>query len=111
MSAVVAIGRRAVCNWGMASIPGYHGGYLRIDLTDRTSQRIEWPEGVLRRFIGGAGLGAWVLRHETAGEIDPLSAESPLIFVFSPLVGSPLTTSAKFAVLSKSPLTLSLIHI
>src|SRR5688572_5909951 len=36
---------------------------------------------------------------------DPLSPEAPLIFAFSPLVGSPLTTSAKFAVVSKSPLT------
>src|ERR1019366_10315516 len=31
--------------------------------------------------------------------------EAPLVFAFSPLVGSPLTTSAKFAVVSKSPLT------
>src|SRR5918994_7535281 len=29
----------------------------------------------------------------------------PLAFVFSPLVGTPLTTSAKFAVVAKSPLT------
>ncbi len=29
----------------------------------------------------------------------------PIVFVFSPLVGSPLTTSAKFAVVAKSPLT------
>ena len=28
-----------------------------------------------------------------------------MIFVFSPLVGTPLTTSAKFAVVAKSPLT------
>jgi hypothetical protein len=27
------------------------------------------------------------------------------MFVFSPLVGTPLTTSAKFAVVAKSPLT------
>ena len=33
------------------------------------------------------------------------SPEAPLIFAFSPLVGSPLTTSAKFAVVSRSPLT------
>jgi len=105
MSGVVAIRRSSVCNWAMDSVPGYHGGYLRVDLTDRTSRRIEWPDGVLRRFIGGAGLGAWVLGHETSGVIDPLAAESPLVFVFSPLVGSPLTTSAKFAVLAKSPLT------
>jgi aldehyde:ferredoxin oxidoreductase len=36
---------------------------------------------------------------------DPLSAQAPLAFVFSPLVGTPLTTSAKFAVVAKSPLT------
>ena len=37
--------------------------------------------------------------------VDPLAPEAPLAFVFSPLVGTPLTTSAKFAVLAKSPLT------
>ena len=31
--------------------------------------------------------------------------EAPLAFCFSPLVGTPLTTSAKFAVVAKSPLT------
>jgi aldehyde:ferredoxin oxidoreductase len=36
---------------------------------------------------------------------DPLSPAAPLAFVFSPLVGTPLTTSAKFAVVAKSPLT------
>jgi len=89
----------------MAPIPGYHGRFLRIDLDSRTFQRIDWPEGVLRRFLGGTGLGAWLLRHETPDPIDALEAASPLVFVFSPLVGSPLTTSAKFAVLAKSPLT------
>ena len=34
-----------------------------------------------------------------------ISPDAPLVFAFSPLVGSPLTTSAKFAVVSKSPLT------
>ena len=33
------------------------------------------------------------------------SAEAPLAYVFSPLVGTPLTTSAKFAVVARSPLT------
>jgi len=37
--------------------------------------------------------------------MDPLAPQAPLTFVFSPLVGSPLTTSAKFAVVSRSPLT------
>ena len=37
--------------------------------------------------------------------VDPLGPEAPLAFCFSPLVGTPLTTSAKFAVVAKSPLT------
>ncbi len=85
--------------------PGYHGRYLRIDLRTREVRAVPLPEDVLRQFIGGSGLGAWLLLRETADGLDPLGAEAPLAFVFSPLVGSPLTTSAKFAVMAKSPLT------
>jgi aldehyde:ferredoxin oxidoreductase len=59
----------------------------------------------LRHFLGGSGLGVDILLREGAAAVEPLSAEAVLAFVFSPLVGSPLTTSAKFAVVSKSPLT------
>ena len=62
-------------------------------------------ETVLRQFIGGSGLGVRLLLDEGAAHVDPLAPEAPLVFAFSPLVGSPLTTSAKFAVVSKSPLT------
>ena len=63
------------------------------------------PEAVLRQFLGGSGLGVKLLLDEGAAVMDPLAPEAPLVFAFSPLVGSPLTTSAKFAVVSKSPLT------
>jgi len=60
---------------------------------------------VLRQFLGGVGLGAWLLLEENGATADALGPDAPIAFVFSPLVGSPLTTSAKFAVVSKSPLT------
>ena len=84
---------------------GYHGCYLRIDVSHGSVDRVPLTEGVLRQFIGGAGLGAWLLLAESGSCSDPLAADAPLMFVFSPLVGSPLTTSAKFAVVSRSPLT------
>jgi aldehyde:ferredoxin oxidoreductase len=84
---------------------GYHGGYLRIDVTGGTAERIPLPDAVLRQFLGGSGLGAWLLLEESHACPDALAPAAPLAFVFSPLVGSPLTTSAKFAVVSKSPLT------
>lgn len=84
---------------------GYHGCYLEVDLTRSSSRVVELPDEVLRRYIGGSGLGTFLLHQTCAAGQDPLGSEAPLIFVFSPLVGSPLTTSAKFAVLAKSPLT------
>src|SRR5262245_26833199 len=90
----------------MDALPfGYFGCYLRIDVSNASVTRVPLEEIVLRQFIGGSGLGAWLLLQESRPCPDALAAEAPLIFVFSPLVGSPLTTSAKFAVVSKSPLT------
>jgi aldehyde:ferredoxin oxidoreductase len=84
---------------------GYHGRYLRIDLTRATASWVPLPEDVLRGFLGGVGLGTYLLHREAPAGVDPLAAAAPIIFCFSPLVGTPLTTSAKFAVVAKSPLT------
>src|SRR5882672_557779 len=85
--------------------PGYHGCYLRIDLSVGRAERVSLSDTVLGQYLGGSGLGGALLLEEGAAAADPLAPEAPLIFAFSPLVGSPLTTSAKFAVVSKSPLT------
>ena len=84
---------------------GYHGCYRRIDATTQTSTLVPLAEHTLRQFLGGSGLGARILLDEGGAGLAPLAPEAPLVFAFSPLVGSPLTTSAKFAVVSKSPLT------
>jgi aldehyde:ferredoxin oxidoreductase len=84
---------------------GYHGNYLRIDVSTGNAERVPLSDTVLRQYLGGSGLGARLLLDEGGATADTLSPEAPLIFAFSPLVGSPLTTSAKFAVVSKSPLT------
>jgi aldehyde:ferredoxin oxidoreductase len=84
---------------------GYHGCYMRIDVSNGSVDRIPLAASTLRQFIGGSGLGAWLLLNEGYSGSDPMAPAAPVIFVFSPLVGSPLTTSAKFAVVSKSPLT------
>src|SRR5216683_3094298 len=84
---------------------GFHGCYLRINLTRGGMERVPLAEEVLRRFLGGVGLGTYLLHLESRPGLDPLDPEAPLIFSLSSLVGTPLTTSAKFAVVAKSPLT------
>ena len=84
---------------------GYHGKALVVDLTDRTYRWDAIDEDTLCNFIGGIGLGACLLYRYCPPGADPLGPENPLLFVGSPLVGTRLTTSSKFAVLTKSPLT------
>jgi aldehyde:ferredoxin oxidoreductase len=87
---------------------GYFGAALVIDVGTGTSERLELGDDVLRRYLGGVGLGTWLMRELAPPGVDPLASEAPIVFVFSPLVGTPLTTSAKFAVVAKSPLTMRL---
>jgi len=84
---------------------GYHGAYLRIDLGTGEAAAVEIPAEVSRRFVGGVGLGTWICLQEGGAETKPLEPATPLVFCLSPLVGTPLTTSAKFAVVGRSPLT------
>jgi aldehyde:ferredoxin oxidoreductase len=84
---------------------GYFGRALVVDVTSDTSQVLPLPDSVLRGYIGGSGLGTWLLWQLGTPGADPLGPRAPLAFVFSPLVGTSLTTSAKFAVVAKSPLT------
>ncbi len=84
---------------------GYHRRYLRIDRRAGRTACVPLDERVLRRFLGGVGLGTWLLARETPALVDPLGVDSAVVFALSPLVGSPLTTSAKFAVVAFSPLT------
>src|SRR5262245_15551396 len=87
------------------SMFGYHGRYLRIDLSHGDAEMVPLAESVLRRFIGGVVLGTYLMHREAPAGVDPFAPAAPLIFCLSPLVGTPLTTSAKFAVVAKSPLT------
>ena len=92
---------------GTVPAGGYFGRALVCDVGDRaaTSAPLPLDDDVLRAYLGGVGLGTWLMHRLAPPGVDPLAPDAPLAFVFSPLVGTPLTTSAKFAVVAKSPLT------
>lgn len=84
---------------------GYQGRILHVNLSTGQSWHEELAPEVLRAFIGGVGLGTYLLYRECPPHADPLGPDNPLIFVTSPFVGTSITTSAKYAVLARSPLT------
>jgi aldehyde:ferredoxin oxidoreductase len=84
---------------------GFHGRLLHIDLTTGRSSWKNLDESRLRSFLGGIGLGASLLYEYAPAGVDPFAPANPLIFTSAPLVGTGLTTTAKYAVVTKSPLT------
>ncbi len=84
---------------------GWFGRYLRVDLATGEARARPIEEAALRALIGGVGLGALLLLRETRPGFDALGEGAALVMAFGPLTGTPLTTSAKLAIVAKSPLT------
>jgi aldehyde:ferredoxin oxidoreductase len=84
---------------------GFYGRLLHLDLTTGESVWREIEESRLRAFLGGIGLGSSLLYEYAPTGVDPFSPANPLILASAPLVGTGLTTTAKYAVVTKSPLT------
>jgi aldehyde:ferredoxin oxidoreductase len=84
---------------------GYHYKLLRVNLSSRTSEIEELPERLLRDSVGGVGLATRLLYDSVPAGCDPLSPDNCLIFATSPFVDTPVSTSARYVVVAKSPLT------
>ena len=78
---------------------------LRINLTTAEVSVEEIKESFLKKFIGGAGAAAVILKHEVPPECGPLDPENLLIFATGPFQASKISGSAKFSVATRSPLT------
>ncbi len=83
----------------------YRGKLLRVNLTDASSKIEDINPHMLRAFIGGRGLGAYLLYREIPANVDPLGPENKLIFTAGPLVGTTAPCSGRFNVNTKSPQT------
>ncbi|PSP85048.1 aldehyde ferredoxin oxidoreductase [Halobacteriales archaeon QS_1_68_17] len=77
---------------------------LRVDLSAGTVDSERVPAAWRRDFVGGKGLGARYLYEELDGKTDPLGPGNALLFLRGPLTGV-LPGEARFAVVTKSPLT------
>ena len=84
---------------------GYIGKILRVDLTERRISTEKLDAEIAKKFIGGKGLGAKILYDSLKLGTDPLSPENILIFASGPLTATLAPTSARWAVVTKSPLT------
>lgn len=84
---------------------GHHGRVLHVNLTDQTSTVEEVDESVYRKFLGGYGLGAYLMwKHFPAGT-DPLDPEARFAICSGLLTGTKTPFSGRIQIVGKSPLT------
>ncbi len=83
----------------------WQGQILRVNLTKGTAAaeplNMEWANA----YIGERGLGTKYLYESVDPNCDPMGPDNVLIFATGPLNGTMASTSGRYAVLCKSPLT------
>ena len=84
---------------------GYAGRILRVNLSDGTITTEPTPEDVMRDFLGGRGLGAYLLWTEVPAGADPLGPENKLFISPGPLSGTLFPGAGKMDFTTRSPLT------
>ena len=83
---------------------GYANKIADIDLSAGEVTFSPIPEDWARKYIGGRGLGVKYV-FENGPQVDPLSPKNILCFMNGPLTGTEANMSGRMAVVTKSPLT------
>jgi len=78
---------------------------LKIDLSNRSFAVAEIPDSIIRQYLGGRGLGAYLLYKLVPAKADPLGPDNCLIFSAGPSNGTGFPFSSKTNLNTKSPLT------
>ncbi|MGQ9467872.1 MAG: aldehyde ferredoxin oxidoreductase family protein [Anaerolineae bacterium] len=84
---------------------GYWGKILFVNLSTGEITVETPPEEVYRQYLGGYGLGAYVLYDRIPPGADPLGPENVIGFVPGLLTGSGALFAGRFMVCARSPLT------
>lgn len=86
-------------------LKGYCGKVLRVNLSTRTSSVEALKEKEVELLLGGRGIAAKYYYDEIGPGVDELGPENKIFFMTGPLTGTPLVSTTKFQLATKSPET------
>ena len=85
---------------------GYMGKILEVDLsTGKITESELPPEDILRKYLGGFGLGLWMLYQKCPPGVAALDAENPMILLNGPLVNTHAPAPNNLTMTFKNPST------
>ena len=80
---------------------GYTGKILRIDLSRGKTYTFS-STAVNKKYLGGRGVGAWILFNEVPPEIPALDPRNILVFSTGPLTGTSAPSSGRLSLVTKN---------
>ena len=89
----------------MEQLYGYTGKTLRVDLSQKQLSIEDEDPVVLRKYLGGMGLGAKVLYEEVPPGVQWFDPENRIIVSAGPLSGTRVMGSGNFSLVTKGPMT------
>ncbi|MCW4051147.1 MAG: hypothetical protein NWE89_15600 [Candidatus Bathyarchaeota archaeon] len=87
------------------TVKGFAGKYLRVDMTTGTLSDEVYPEEMLRKYLGGTGVGAKVLYEEVPREIEYSDLRNIVTIASGPLGGTSVGGSGTISLVTKGALT------
>ena len=84
---------------------GWTGKMLRVDLCARSTNIIDIDDEILHLYLGGRGLGAYLVATEVPPGSDPLGPENILAFCTGAMTGVRVPTGGRSSMSTVSPLT------
>jgi aldehyde:ferredoxin oxidoreductase len=80
---------------------GYCGTILEVDLTTGTIIKASLPpEDILRKYIGGAGLGLYMLAQRIRPGMELTDPDAPMILMTGPLTGTKAPSSSDWTIVA-----------
>jgi aldehyde:ferredoxin oxidoreductase len=84
---------------------GYADKFLSVDLSRKICCQESIGENILKKWVGGAGLGATILYDRVGSGVGWDSPENVIILASGPLGGTQISGSGTFSVVTKGPMT------
>ncbi len=84
---------------------GYHGKFLKVDLTSGNIGELNFDDKTARDYLGGCGLSARLIYNSVKTGMDVLCELNPLVFAAGPYVGTPIPMVSRSSVCGVSPQT------
>jgi len=78
---------------------------LSVNLSDQTTKSEDYDPDLLKKFIGGSGVGIKIVYDQVLPGTDAFDEENVIVFVTGPMTATAALSSGGYGVVTKSPVT------